>query len=267
MSRRLLIAACCCAASGVAVPAAADGPPPGIAQDGVGIVTPNGAMRYLAIPDQKRTLLEAVHVRGGTVMNSVWLEGEFAIPAIQWTATGMTPDGKTLVLTTYPWLHRSATFLVLRVPDLTTYSSVTMKGIWSFDAISPDGRTLFLIKGLPGRYLVRAYDLWLDRLLPRVIADRREKGPMTGAPITRATTRNGRWAYTLYVRGNNTAFVHALDTVRRQAVCIDLPWKDVSGWIWDTRLRLSRDGTKLYLRQLGGNHGGVVDTRSWKVTT
>jgi hypothetical protein len=50
-------------------------------------------------------------------------------------------------------------------------------------------------------------------------------------------------------------------------VCVDLPWKDVSGWIWDARLRLSRDETKLYLRQLGGRHGGVVDTRSWKVTS
>jgi hypothetical protein len=268
MSRRLLIAACCCIALGVAaaLPAAADGPPQGISEDGAGITSPDGTLRYLAVDNGSKTLLEALHVRGGTLMNSVWLKGAFGIPAIAWTADGLTANGKTLVLTTYPWIGSRATFLVVRVPDFTTVAVVKLKNKWSYDAISPDGRTLYLIQGFPGRYLVRAYDLRQHRLLKRVIADRRERGPMEGAPITRATTRDGRWAYTLYVRGNNTAFVHALDTVGRQAVCIDLPWKDVSGWIWDARLRLSRDGRKLTLKQLGGRHYAFVDTRSWKVT-
>ena len=267
MSRRLLIAACCCVALGDALPAAADGPPQGISEDGAGIASPDGSLRYLAIANGTHTLLEALHVHGGTLMNSVWLDGEYAIPAIAWTADGLTPNGKTLVLTTYPWIGNKATFVVLRVPDFTTRRVVRLKGAWSYDAISPGGHTLYLIQGRPGRYLVRAYDLRRGRLLKRVIADRREKGPMNGAPVTRATTRDGRWAYTLYVRGNNTAFVHALDTVHREAVCVDLPWRDVSGWIWDARLRLSRDGTKLTLRQLGGRNYAVVDTRSWKVTT
>jgi len=267
MSRRLLVAACCCVALGVVLPAAADGPPPGISSDGAGITSPDGSLRYLAIDGPSTTLLEALRAHDGTLMNSVWLKGEYAIPAIYWTATGLTPDGKTLVLATYPWIRSEATFLVLRVPDFTTKYVVKLRGAWSYDAISPRGRTLYLTRNLSNRYLVRAYDLRRGALLKRVIADRRETGPMTGAPITRATTRDGRWAYTLYVRGDNTAFVHALDTVHLQAVCIDLPWRDTSAWIWDARLRLSRDGTKLTLRQLGGRKYAVVDTRSWKVTT
>ena len=46
---------------------------------------------------------------------------------------------------------------------------------------------------------------------------------MRGSPITRATSSDGRWAYTLYDGAGGTPFLHALDTSKRQARCIDLP--------------------------------------------
>ena len=55
----------------------------------------------------------------------------------------------------------------------------------------------------------------IDRLVSKAI--------MGGQPATRATTPDGRWAYTLYARAKGKPFVHALDTARRQAFCIDLP--------------------------------------------
>jgi hypothetical protein len=45
---------------------------------------------------------------------------------------------------------------------------------------------------------------------------------MTGMPLTRALSPDGRWAYTLYA-GGEEQFVHALDTARSRAYCIDLP--------------------------------------------
>jgi hypothetical protein len=45
---------------------------------------------------------------------------------------------------------------------------------------------------------------------------------MGGHPITRAWSADGRWAYTLYDGGKHAPFVHALDTVRYEAHCIDL---------------------------------------------
>jgi hypothetical protein len=36
-------------------------------------------------------------------------------------------------------------------------------------------------------------------------------------------TADGRWAYTLYARQGRAPFVHALDTVKREAYCTDLP--------------------------------------------
>src|SRR5256885_5593045 len=44
--------------------------------------------------------------------------------------------------------------------------------------------------------------------------------PMRGVPVARVTGDHGRWAYTLYASGK--PFVHALDTVARRAVCVDL---------------------------------------------
>lgn len=266
MNRRLLIVVSCCIALWTVAPAGADGPPQGVTPDGAGVASPNGKVRYLTVPGASRTLLEEVNVRDGTLQTWRWLDGALAIPAIAWHGTGLSQDGKTLVLVTDPWHTGSATFLLLRTPYLTTERVVTLKGAWSFDAISPHGRTLYLIQGLPGRYLVRAYDLRRGRLLKGVIADRREKGPMTGAPVMRATTNDGRWAYTLYLRGNGTGFIHALDTVGRTAVCIDLPWEAMDAWAWDGQLWVSRDGRTLHLRQRGTNgRRAVVDTRTWRL--
>jgi hypothetical protein len=44
---------------------------------------------------------------------------------------------------------------------------------------------------------------------------------MSGTPLSRVMDADGRWAYTLYASEEHP-FVHALDTERRTAVCIDL---------------------------------------------
>jgi hypothetical protein len=45
---------------------------------------------------------------------------------------------------------------------------------------------------------------------------------MRGYPLTRATSPDGRWAYTLYDGGGDHPFIHALDTVEGRTVCIDV---------------------------------------------
>ena len=52
---------------------------------------------------------------------------------------------------------------------------------------------------------------------------------MTGPPVTRATGPGGVWAYTLYQKPGGLPFVHALDTVRGKALCIELPWRGEPG--------------------------------------
>ena len=61
---------------------------------------------------------------------------------------------------------------------------------------------MYLIQYSPrdfSNYAVRAYDLGARRLLPEPVVDPREADePMTGAPVTRVASADGRWAYTLY---------------------------------------------------------------------
>jgi hypothetical protein len=92
------------------------------------------------------------------------------------------------------------------------------------------------------RYAVRAYDLRANRLLPKPIVDPSEPDePMRGYPATRTTAAGGRWEYTLYL-GGDEPFVHALDTVKRTSICIDLPRKlNKSRNPWGLKLKLRGD--------------------------
>lgn len=272
MNRRLPIILLTLAAAAVAASAAAadGGPSPGVMTGGAGIWSRDGQVHYVTVPAGGGTVVEAID-RRGSIVRSNWLPGGLGVPMVanDGTPGGLSRDGKRLVLAAYA----GQTFTQFAVLDTRTFvavRNVTLRGNWSFDALSPDRRTLYLIQYFLGqssqRYVVRAYDLVRQRLYRRPVVARTERGRMTGWPVTRATSADGAWAYTLYVKGNGSAFVHALDTVHRAAVCVDLPWKDVTSWVYDARLRLNRDGTKLYLRQRGiGGRRAVIDTQSWKV--
>jgi hypothetical protein len=119
---RLLVVACFAALAAAALPplVAADGPPQGVAQDGIGVVSPDGKTRYVTWTNGSNVVLEAVNTRDGTIVNERVLHGPFSIPAIGYTPTGITPDGKTLVVSTWPWRSGPASFLVLSVPDFVT---------------------------------------------------------------------------------------------------------------------------------------------------
>jgi hypothetical protein len=113
-------------------------------------------------------------------------------------------------------------------------------------------------------YRVRPYDLRAGRVL-RAIVDRLEsERDMGGVPVGRASSRDGRWAYTLYARRGHEPFVHALDTARRQAFCVDLPLELGYDQQWALRLRLHRSGATLSVRS-GRSSLATIDTRSWKV--
>ena len=160
----------------------------------------------------------------------VILPGRLSVPAVAYDATpsGLTADGSTLVLIQprrrFP--RANTRFALVDTATLRIRRRLVLRGDFSFDALSPDGRLLYLIHYLsprnPSRYEVRAYDLRRSRLLERVIVDPREPDErMSGLPVTRATGDGGRWEYTLY-QGREYAFIHALDTEKAAAFCIDL---------------------------------------------
>ena len=96
------------------------------------------------------------------------------------------------------------------------------------------------------------------RLLAAPVTDKREsETDMQGAPISRVTSQDGSWAYTLY-GGSDKIFIHALDTMHAGAVCIDLPWKTQPRRLFEFRIRRGSDG-RLVVRGPRGRTLAVVN--------
>jgi hypothetical protein len=89
------------------------------------------------------------------------------------------------------------------------------------------------------------------------VTDKREgESEMQGAPISRVTSQDRSWAYTLY-GGSEKTFIHALDTTHAGAVCIDLPWKTQPRRLFEFRIRRAGDG-RLVVRGPRGRTLAVV---------
>ena len=168
---------------------------------------------------------------GGGIGRTRLIGGRFGVPGVAYdnATTGLSADGRTLVLAAvvdrFP-VHRTR-LVVLDARRLRVVRRIALPGWYTVDAISPDGRSLYLIHYLrqdAASYEVRAFDLVAGRLVRAPVVDPREPGEkMQGLPMTRATSADGRFAYTLYVRPQGAPFIHALDTMRGSAACIDLP--------------------------------------------
>jgi hypothetical protein len=156
---------------------------------------------------------------------------------------------------------------VLSTPALTRKTTLVFEGEFGFDALSPDGRTLYVLQHAHSddlfRYVVRAYDLQTKRLSGAIVDKREPDEAMRGVPVARATSARGVWVYTLY-DGAGHPFVHALNTAKREAFCIDLPWSSDRN-VWTIRLQLSADGRQLVLRTPSGAAAATIDTQTFNV--
>jgi hypothetical protein len=155
--------------------------------------------------------------------------------------------------------------VVLATHDLHVVRRFTLPGAFAFDALSPDGATMYLTQHASRahitRYTVRAYDIPAGRLLPGVIADKTDhEWQMDGLPVSRLQTADGGWAYTLYQGGEYGAFVHALDTRTRTARCIDIP--DMLGRDVMSMKLVMADGGRRLVIAAGAKPVAAIDTRT-----
>jgi hypothetical protein len=233
-----------------AAAAPADGPPVTSLDAGPeGVLEQAGGDRFTAHPLATSTVLTQSQTEGGRVLRASILDGRWGVPVVanDGTSGGLSADGTTLVLmriaTSYP--RTESSFAVVDTGPLAVRDTVELEGEWGFDALSPNGRWLYLIEQRSPRdrtrYAVRVYDLARDRLRRDPVVDPSEPDePMRGLPITRVTGPGGRWEYTLYAGGEHP-FVHALDTVARTSLCLDLPHRVAHHRrLWDLRLAVRR---------------------------
>jgi hypothetical protein len=259
---------------GLAVPGVArgaGGPVPPVQGEGTGITVPGSPYRYDAIGAGGSTVVQQL-TRSGPVRSSLRVPGRYGIPAIDYnqTTTGLSADGGTLVLAE-PFGNsapRATRLIVLGTQPLTVRARIVLRGWFTVDAISPTAHFLYLIhypSSDINNYEVRAYDLAYQRLLAAPVVDPRERDEaMTGFAITRATSADGRWDYTLYARPNGVPFIHALDTVAVRAVCIDLPSVNQDD-LGNATLLLGPGGSHLRIETQGGTQA-TIDTATYKVT-
>jgi hypothetical protein len=217
----------------LAVPAAAwaAGGPVAPVQGGNGVGVAGSPVRFVAQPAGRDTVVVRVTTRPWRVRSTIRLSGRWGVPGadFQGSTTGLSADGRTLLLeqVTSSVPVRTTRLLELGTRPLAVRKTIALPGWSTVDAISPDGRWLYLLHYRSAdirKYEVLAYDLALGRLIEKPIVDPRDRGAaMTGVPVSRVMSPDGRWAYTLYVRPSGVPFVHALDTAGLRAVCIDLP--------------------------------------------
>lgn len=265
-----VIAALCAAPAALAA-----GGPMYTQQGGLGIaalVGPNRGAHYVAVSTSSFETALITIGKDGSVWNWPSFVGSYGIPMVTTRDPGgLSRDGSTLFLQSTNYGAGPTSFIVVNTRRMAMKDTFSLNGWYAFDALSPDGKTLYLTRHLNtttgySRYVVRAYDLTRDRLLPGRIADRTQRSwVMQGDAMTRTTSADGRWVYTLYANTGGYPFIHALDTVRGTAHCIGLPWKSADQNAM-ANVALTLHGSRLAVHWQSGRPWLNLDTRTWRVT-
>jgi len=189
-----------------------------------------------------RTLLTRYALPSGRVAARGSVAGRHALAALAANGTrAVLADARTV-----PGLTR---LTILGTSRWTVQRRVELRGSFGVEALSPDGRRLFLIRYGGGGYNLRVYDLRTGELAFTPLAEGAagfEK--MVGAAWTSVATRDGRWLLTLFIKPDGGGFVHALDLRSAVGHCLDLPAGFVDAkTIRTASLALSPDERRLYV--------------------
>jgi hypothetical protein len=160
------------------------------------------------------TVINAYDARSGALARKLDVTGAWS-----WDGAGTSPDGRWLVLT------GPSGFVVVDTTSGKQYP-VGVDSNFSFDAISNDGRRLYLIQTLGGgSYHVRLVNVFANTLqIDPVLVKSPETEAMNGYKLTAVADPEGRMLYSLYGRNDGRPpFVHALNLENSVAFCIDLP--------------------------------------------
>jgi hypothetical protein len=236
-------------------------------------VSARGGQRYTTHWANGQTVVTKAAISDGRVVRKLRLQGHYSIPLVAYdgSTSGLSASGGTLVLfqprTRFP--QPRTRMLVVDTRRMLVAHRIAMRGDFGFDAVAPDGSTLYLVNYL-GRtetyYAVRAFDVRSGRLAGGPIVDQRNPDEkMVGVPVTRATSPDGHWAYTLYDdSGGSHPFVHALDTAGGTAFCVDLD--SLEGRRDLLSLRLSVGGGGRILTVVKADKPlSVIDTQTFAV--
>jgi hypothetical protein len=216
--------------------------------------------------DGSTTLVRDLVVQPGFGGPEVRVPGRWRLPTIGLDPipAGTSLDGSTIALvegdydpaaavTRFAILEHHLLDAVSTVADapLRLVRVIELRGAFDYDALSPDGRILYVVEHLDaaagGHYQVRAVDVPTGVMRDAVVVDKGNPDErMAGTPIAQVRRADGA-VLTLY-RGPEHPFVHLLNSTDAWAICIDLQAGSAAdaGAASDWGLAPSPDGSAVF---------------------
>jgi DNA-binding beta-propeller fold protein YncE len=230
-----------------------------------GVPTSDWHALYSSSLSGASTIVRAIDPLGGSVQREMSVKGAWQLPTIGLARLpgGLSADGRTLALeaTTAAGSGTGGTtrFAIVATEGKSVPHVITLPGRFTFDALSPDGAFLYVIEHLTrSDYLVRQVDVATGQLGAGAILDKRNIDErMSGYAATQLPGADG-WMYTIY-RGEDGDFIHALDTQRGVALCIDLPGTEVADESSAGHWGLALDATRRVLYAANSALGTVSE--------
>jgi hypothetical protein len=206
----------------------------------------------------------------GNTQNSIRVGADYQLPPATHTGLpgGLSPHGAWLVLQTGDASSTHMAIVDTRAFKVT--DRLDLAGRFVFDAISDDGQRLYLIQYLNGKeYYVRLFDVPTNSLDANIVVDKSDGNQaMAGLRLSGIATPDGASLFSMYVRADQSPFIHALSLSGPFAFCIDLPGAgyatgQASSMQW--ALAMNQLGTRVYA--INGASGTVaeVDSSSMQV--
>jgi hypothetical protein len=220
----------------------------------LGTPAPDWSRYYVVEKGTTTSTLKAIQPSSGQTLAQTSIPGGFFLPDLTGLGptAGLSPNGRWVTLTRQlSDLHGTTTSVMIGDSSLSqTFKRVDLTGDFSFDALSNDGNSLYLIQKMQdaNHYQVRLYTIADHSLMPGAVVDKREPNePMNGIRGSSVAAPGGAHVYTVYIRDKGP-FIHALGLSDPFAFCVDLPNKGTSGFepqsAWS--LAISADGSRLY---------------------
>jgi YVTN family beta-propeller protein len=209
----------------------------------------------------------------GATLRQLRLPGDYQLPpaTLSGLPGGLSQNGRWLAVEAFDMAGSTPSATHFLVIDTTYHGSprrVDLKGFFNFDAISNDGKRLYLIEFVTSTiYRVRMYNVAAGLMDPTIVFDKSDGSQaMAGLRLAGVASPDGSMLYSMYVREKQGPFIHALTLDGPIAFCIDLPGagygSDGGGDAFRWSLALSPDGTRLYAANAATGTVSVIDTSS-----
>jgi hypothetical protein len=196
----------------------------------------------------------------GLTSATLQLPGTYQLPAATSGGLpgGISPGGGWLVAQAYD--GATTHFAIVSTAGLRVAHTANLAGHFTFDAISDDGQRLYLIQYLNGReYYVRLFNVLAGSLDENIVVDKSNgEQSMTGLRLSGLATPGGGWLFSMYVREQESPFIHALSLDGPFAFCLDLPGSGYGASAAERHWSIAMDRTGDWLYALNAATGVVV---------